>query len=280
MYRKLISCLICIISLTSWYQVQADENTSTAAKNVQVLEQSFEMPGLNRNRKIRIYLPPDYNRTAKRYPVLYMHDGQNLFDRSTSYAGEWGIDETLNRLHKSHDLSMIVVGIDNGLNKRMNELSPWKNSKFGDPEGKQYMEFIVKVIKPYIDNQYRTKASKEFTGIMGSSMGGLISQYAIFRYPEIFSKAGIYSPSLWFSDQVYGFSDIKKLAENSKLYYLMGSKEGLDNVNNMQSMVSQLSKQGMPEAQLASYTIEGGEHNEKFWRGEFEKTVLWLFSKN
>jgi len=101
-----------------------------------------------------------------------MHDGQNLFDNSTSYAGEWGIDETLNKLAKRKVLSLIVVGIDNGLDKRMNELSPWENTSYGRAEGKQYMDFVVNIVKPHTDHKYRTLSDQSNTAIMGSSMGG------------------------------------------------------------------------------------------------------------
>jgi predicted alpha/beta superfamily hydrolase len=177
--------------------------TSTAQANVSLLKEELIIPGLNRKRQIRLYLPPNYASSGQRYPVLYMHDAQNLFDVATAYAGEWKVDETMNALSKAGKLDLIVVGIDNGQDKRMTELNPWSNAQFGAGEGKEYVEFIVKVVKPLIDRQYRSKPDRINTAIMGSSMGGLISHYAINQYPDVFSKAGIFSPSYWIAGAAF-----------------------------------------------------------------------------
>jgi predicted alpha/beta superfamily hydrolase len=251
--------------------------TSTATNNVEVLSQEFEMFGLDRLRKIRVYLPPNYSSSEKSFPVLYMHDGQNLFDDKTSYVGEWGVDEALNQLHNQNKLSLIVVGVDNGQAQRMNELSPWQNNKYGVAEGEQYMQFIVEQVKPYIDSHYRTLADQQNTAIMGSSMGGLISHYAILKYPNTFSKAGIFSPSFWYSEQVYKFTEQNAPDEKARLFYLMGGNEGSDSVANMEKMVHQIKRQGHSADRVFSDVVAGGEHNEQFWRANFERAVLWLF---
>jgi predicted alpha/beta superfamily hydrolase len=251
--------------------------TSTATDNVEVLSQEFEMPGLDRLRKIRVYLPPNYSSSEKSFPVLYMHDGQNLFDDKTSYVGEWGVDEALNQLQNQNKLSLIVVGVDNGQAQRMNELSPWQNNKYGVAEGEQYMQFIVEQVKPYIDSHYRTLADQQNTAIMGSSMGGLISHYAILKYPNTFSKAGIFSPSFWYSEQVYKFTEQNAPDEKARLFYLMGGNEGSDSVANMEKMVHQIKRQGHSADRVYSDVVAGGEHNEQFWRANFERAVLWLF---
>ena len=250
----------------------------SAASNVAVLEHEFTIPGLNRPRLVRIYLPPDYETSERRYPVLYMHDAQNLFDDSTSYAGEWGVDETLNELFDQQGFGLIVVGIDNGGDKRMNELSPWPNKEYGEAEGREYMEFLVNDVKAFIDRNYRTLPDQEHTAIMGSSMGGLISHYAIFEYPQVFSKAGIFSPSYWFSKEVYAFSQPGKLADNARLYILMGGREGRDGIKDMEKMTSQLLNGGLPENRLVSKVVPQGKHNETFWRANFAAAVIWLFA--
>lgn len=256
---------------------QDSPRKASAAANVVVIDKYFSLPGLNRERKIRVYLPPEYQSSQDRYPVLYMHDGQNLFDDATSFVGEWGVDESLNQLYKKNNFSLIVVGIDNGQEKRMNELSPWKHPDFGIAEGEAYMSFVVNVIKPYVDKNYRTLADVNNTAIMGSSMGGLISHYAIFQYPQVFSKAGIFSPSYWFSKTVYPFSQISKLSPDSRLYLLMGAKEGVDMVDNFNKMTAQLKSSGLDEERLLFSVVAEGEHNEAFWRTEFPKAVTWLF---
>jgi predicted alpha/beta superfamily hydrolase len=273
--KKLVVFASMLLILAGCEHNQA--KTSTATDNVEVLSQEFVMPRLDRLRKIRVYLPPNYSSSEKSFPVLYMHDGQNLFDDKTSYVGEWGVDEALNQIHNQNKLSLIVVGVDNGQAQRMNELSPWQNNKYGVAEGEQYMQFIVERVKPYIDSHYRTLADQKNTAIMGSSMGGLISHYAILKYSNTFSKAGIFSPSFWYSEQVYKFTEQNAPDEKARLFYLMGGNEGSDSVANMEKMVHQIKRQGHSADRVYSDVVAGGEHNEQFWRANFERAVLWLF---
>ncbi|MGK4567083.1 alpha/beta hydrolase-fold protein [Flavobacterium sp. 3HN19-14] len=128
------------LTIQSWEDT-GGTGTSTAASNVQMLNSAFYMPQLDRNRRIWLYLPPDYNSTTKTYPVLYMQDGQNLFDNMTSFAGEWQVDETLNTLFANGDYGAIVVGIDNGGGERLNEYSPWINPNYGGGDGDDYADF-------------------------------------------------------------------------------------------------------------------------------------------
>lgn len=252
---------------------------ATATENVTVLSQEFEIKSLGRKRKVRIYLPTDYQNSDRRYSVLYMHDGQNLFDDATSYAGEWGIDEALNRLYKEKGFSLIVVGIDNGLDKRMNELGPWDHSKFGKSEAEEYLSFIIQQVKPYIDSNYRTLPYSESAGIMGSSMGGLISHYAAFKYPDVFSKIGVFSPSYWYSHKVYDFSNVSKLNESQKLFFMTGGKEGVSVVPDFNKMIEHLKSQGLSPENYYAKIVPDGEHNEALWKAEFAQAVTWLFAQ-
>ena len=117
-----------------------------------------------------------------------MHDGQNLFDKNTSGYGEWKVDEALDKLYREKGLKLIVVGIDHGGSERLNEYSPFKNEKYGGGKGDAYLDFVVNTLKPYIDSNYRTLSDKKNTGIMGSSMGGLISHYAALKFPKFLEK--------------------------------------------------------------------------------------------
>ncbi len=276
---KLNRTLSLLFALLLCMATEAQEKKSTALPNVTVLEKPFEMPGLDRSRTVRVYLPPGYDGGSKNYPVMYMHDGQNLFDAATSYAGEWGVDENLNELSVTAGLDLIVIGVDNGQDKRMNELSPWENARYGKAEGEAYMKFIVETLKPYIDQQYRTKKDRENTAIMGSSMGGLISHYGIYAYPEIFSKAGVFSPSYWYSGDVYKFTEEHPVPQDSRLYLLVGEKEGTTMSQGMEEMYEFIKEQGHPEGNISAKTNPEGEHNEKFWRSEFKEAVQWLFKK-
>jgi len=247
---------------------------STASKNVHILDPAFLMPQLKRTRRVWIYLPEEYSKEpAKRYPVLYMQDGQNLFDDTTSFAGEWGIDEYMDHLTKDQ---CIVVAIDHGGDKRMTEYNPYDNKKFGKGEGKKYIDFLVKTLKPFIDKNYRTLPEMQNTGIAGSSMGGLISLYAILQYPQVFGKAGIFSPSLWITDNKI-FTDIKKKAKNTNsLIYLYGGKaEGGQMVVDLIKAADTF--HGRTKGKIITAIRDEGQHNEARWRLEFPafyRTIL------
>ena len=252
--------------------------TSTASPQVTVLPQHLAMPGLNRQRTVRIYVPPGYATSTKRYPMLDMHDGQNLFDKATAYTGEWRVDETLDGLAQSQGLELIVVGIDNGGDKRMTELNAWDHDRFGKSEGKRYMDFIVDVVKPMVDANYRTRPEREHTGVIGSSMGGLISHYAILQYPQVFSKAGIFSPAYWLGPEVFGLTASQPPAADARLALYMGGGEGDQAVTDYQRMVAQLRRQSHPAANLWVKLTPGAGHNEGAWRAKFAAAVAWMFA--
>ena len=252
---------------------------STTANNVSILSEEFNILQLDRKRRIWIYLPPDYNTSNKSYPVMYMHDGQNLFDTATSYAGEWEVDETLNKLYQEKGFELIVIGIDNGGEKRMDEYSPWKIGKYGGGEGDAYVDFIIKTLKPYVDDKYRTKSDNNNTAIMGSSMGGLISYYAGLKHPEIFGKAGVFSPYFWLSNESFSYAKAHANIQNEKMFFLVGDKEGDNMVNDMESVISLMKNNNFPSNNIFQKVVPNGQHNERLWRDNFEEAVLWLFDE-
>ncbi|MGZ5200102.1 MAG: alpha/beta hydrolase [Telluria sp.] len=269
-----LAALFCAQALAA----DAPARPSTAGPGVQLLPTLLEMPGLNRQRQIRIYLPPDYATSHKRYPVLYMHDAQNLFDDTTSYAGEWKVDETLDQLAREGKLELIVVGIDNGKDKRMNELNPWTTDRFGAGEGHEYMDFIVKKLKPLVDRTYRTLPDRTHTAIMGSSMGGLISHYAIAEYPQVFSKAGVFSPAYWTVPASYGYIAAKPLPRDARVFMLMGGDEGDTMVPDVKVMADVVRRTGLPADHMVLKIVPGEHHNEGFWSKQFGEAVQWLFA--
>ena len=274
--------------IASWTSSDVQENKSTASKNVSVISESFLIPQLNRERRIWIYLPPDYKVSNESYPVLYMHDGQNIFDDRTSYSGEWQVDETLDKLYTEKNLKMIVVGIDNGGEKRLNEYSPYDHPKYGIGEGDAYLEFIVKTLKPYIDSEFRTLKDIDNTGIMGSSMGGLISQYAGLKYPDVFGKVGVFSPAFWYAPKINKFAKQSELNKNQKVFFLAGGKEGGNvqfeeinqTVKDMNTMVDIMKAKGFASENMVSKVVPNGEHNEALWRSEFEEALMFLFKSS
>jgi len=250
---------------------------STASDNVSIMSEDFYIPQLDRNRRIWIYLPPDYESSEKSYPVLYMHDGQNLFDAETSFAGEWEVDESLDELYEQSFNVPIVIGIDNGGIHRINEYTPWPNPNYGGGDGDKYVDFIVETLKPYVDDNYRTLTDRNNTAIMGSSLGGLISFYAALKHQDVFGKAGVFSPSYWFSDSVWIFTDNHPKEYNIRIYQMIGGNEGAQNIQNLSIMEDHLLNNGFSANELFKKTIPNGSHNEALWRNDFDISYKWLF---
>ncbi|MGN6601905.1 MAG: alpha/beta hydrolase-fold protein [Ginsengibacter sp.] len=251
----------------------AVERKHTASRNVKIIDTAFYIPQLKRSRRIWIYLPPGYKNSAKRYGVLYMHDGQNLFDNATSYSGEWGVDEYLDSIAKKNEKEVIVVGIDNGLSKRMSEYNPWEFENFGKGEGDQYVDFLVKNLKPFIDEHYRTLKNKANTFIAGSSMGGLISLYAVLKYPDVFGGAGIFSPAFWTASGIDStvLADAKKV--NSKLFFYAGGKEGDSMIPDMKRIQKEIKERS--KSPVKEIIDEKQHHNEAAWRKWFADFYEW-----
>ena len=278
---------IITIIIANWRDFVSEPAKGQHSLTGQVITQEdFYIPQLERKRTIRLYLPPDYDNSEERYPVLYMHDGQNLFDNSTSFAGEWQVDETLERLYHQHIMNgVIVVGIDNHPTKRLDEYSPWYNEEYkSGGEGAKYVEFIVETLKPWIDSHYRTKVEAEHTGIAGSSMGGLISLYAGSRYPQVFSRLGIFSPAFWFAkDELLEYLIKYPLLKSNRVYIDVGTAEGntpkqrAAYLNDAKDIYKFLGKSGMPENNIRMDIAEGAGHNETAWAKRFPDAIRWLW---
>ncbi|MDO5509307.1 MAG: alpha/beta hydrolase-fold protein [Weeksellaceae bacterium] len=266
--------------IQSWEDLGAGGG-STATDNVQVLSESFYMPQLDRHRKIMIYLPPDYYTSSKDYPVLYMHDGQNLFDNQTAYAGEWEVDETLNALQDQGDWGAIVIGIYNGEDLRINELSPWVNTQYGGGEGHAYITFIAETLKPFVDENFRTKPEPQFTALIGSSLGGLISTYGGMAFPEVFGKVGALSPSYWFNNtELMAFvSQTSSDFSDMRIAMIGGATESSTMEPYIQSMRNALLDEGVDVTNILVQIDEDGAHSEWYWRREFGDMYQWLFSE-
>ncbi len=248
-------------------------NKHTASANVQVMDSMFFMPQLNRNRRIWIYLPEGYTKTKKRYPVLYMHDGQALFDAATAAFGEWGIDECLDSLISKGKPASIVVGIENGP-RRMNEYNPYEFRDHGKGEADAYLAFLTETLKPFIDKHYRTLTGKENNIIAGSSMGGLVSYYAMLKHPDIFGKAGIFSPSFWTAPQIKKMTDSIAGKITGRFFFYMGEKEGDAFIKDMVEIQHVLGSGS--SALIYSVIDPQGRHNENAWRKWFPEFYTWI----
>lgn len=235
--------------------------------------QSIFAPQLGDTRNIWIYLPPDYQQESKRYPVLYMQDGQNLFDDETSFAGEWHIDETLDSLYNAGNSGCIVVGIENNGARRIAEYTPNAHPKYGGGEGEKYVDFLIKNLKPFIDSTYRTKPEAEFTGIGGSSLGGLISYYAATRHSDTFGKCLVFSPSFWI-DSNYVCWCVKS---NVDCYLYAGEKEDAGDVVEKCKALKPVWFAGARGSLNFNFAPDG-EHSERYWAKAFAHGYLWLFN--
>ncbi|MFA0248165.1 alpha/beta hydrolase [Vibrio sp. 10N.261.45.A4] len=267
-----------------------------------IIIDEFFIPQLNRTRTLRIYLPAGYHQAEHAYPVLYMHDGQNVFDKSTATYGMcWDAQTTLDEMQRLGKLSgLIVVAIDsshelNGM-ERYNEYSPWRANqeikelgvgdellKFGG-QGDEYMAFICHTLKPYIDQTYRTKPTREFTYLAGSSMGGLISLYGGSLYQNTFGVLGVFSPAFWFNKSSY-FEYMKEFnfLSPTKIYMDMGTNEAREEasvdfadvyLSGSRAMNTLLTQK--PNVTLFYQEGQGHQHNELAWSLRFPDFIDFI----
>lgn len=236
----------------------------------------FASPQLHNGRALRIFLPASYQEnSAKRYPVLYMHDGQNLFDAKTAaYGVQWGIASTINRLVATGVMEeVIVVGIDNTPD-RIAEYTPCCDAQYGGGKLDGYGAFVVDTVKPYIDKTYRTLPDKAHTAILGSSLGALASLAIAQRYPDLFAQAGAMSGSFWWNGKTF----IEKAAPRVpvRLYLDAGTRD--DGLEDTVAMRDALLKRGYQlERDLLFYKADGASHNETSWAARVERPLTWFF---
>lgn len=242
-----------------------------------VLNETFEIPELIRTRRVAALLPHDYYDTDKRYPVLYLQDGQNLYDDYAPY-GSWGVDKQLASMAGRGHGDFIVVAIDHAEDKRISEFTPNFKNRLGRGEGRQYIRFLAETLKPYIDGKFRTRPEPEHTCIGGSSLGGLISIYAGIIYPHVYDRLMIFSPSLWVTPRIP--FRIMKLTHKfrGRIYLYGGEAESQTMVPNMLKFKEELERQ--TAGAEVSFRVEidpEGQHNEARWGREFPKAIEWLF---
>ncbi|MBC6994832.1 alpha/beta hydrolase-fold protein [Neolewinella lacunae] len=242
-----------------------------------VINESFEIPELIRTRRVAALLPHDYYTSDKRYPVLYLQDGQNLFDENAPY-GYWGVDKRLAALAARGLGDLIVVGIDHADDKRVVEFTPGFKTRLGLGDGREYCRFLAQTLKPYIDQHFRTRPEAEYTGIGGSSLGGLISIYAGILYPQVYDRLMIFSPSLWVTPSIP--FDQTKLTHKfrGRIYLYGGEAESATMVPNLRRFREELEARTLAGQVMFRTEIDPhGQHNEARWGQEFPKAVEWLF---
>ncbi len=267
-----------------------DFPASTASPNVHLLDSAFYIPQLGRHRTIWIYLPADYETSGKRYPVLYMQDGQHLFDEATSQGRigpiEWGVDEVVD----SATSKCIVVAINHQTDykDRVPEFYFRPNEDYPSVEGPQYLAFIAETLKPYVDAHYRTLPDKAHTALAGSSMGGLITFYGGLAYPEVFGTLGVFSPSIWLDhgnieNELTILTNIANI-HTQRYYFYAGTSENrlkLDSTfvhmnDDVQRAIGLLRNAADPEIELS--VRDEGRHGALYWREAFPAFYRWFIA--
>jgi len=249
-----------------------EDRRPNSTSSVKVLSDDFFIPQLNTRRKITVYIPPEYQKNEHRYPVVYMTDGQNLFDSSKAYGSEWGIDKVLDNIHFWDKQSLIVVAIDSEYKNRRNEFTPFSPESIAP----QMLQFITETLKPYIDAHFRTHQQANKTAIVGSSYGAVFALYAAVAAPNSIGNAGIFSPVLSSIEPLLNFIQESGKHHSSKFYFATGLKESKVILKDIQLLYNHLRISGYNENELKISVRPNGEHDGWFWGSEFEPAVRWL----
>ena len=228
---------------------------------------------MDRKRDFFVWLPPGYDlNPSKSFPVLYMHDGQNLIDPKTSYAGrDWQVDETLTRLIKEFKIKEVILV---GINNNEDRLEEYSDSE----KGERYRKFLIEELKAFVDSKYRTLPDNKNTAIMGSSMGGLASFLIAWKHPEVFSMAGCMSSSFYYNDdKVFKMLDEY---EGSKKHIKVYIDHGEDGLIRGQKMFCKLTQMGyVIGTDLDYFYARSAEHNETEWAKRLERPLIFFFGK-
>ncbi len=234
-------------------------------------------------RSVWVLLPPSYDTPAarhRRYPVLYLHDGNNLFDPASSFGGvDWGVDETVDELSRTGQIGeIIVVGIGNTA-ARLDEYTPFPDPKHGGGKGDCYGRFLLEELKPAIDARFRTRRGAAATAIGGSSLGGLISLYLGLKHPEVFGAVVAMSPSFWWADGgiIRWALAHRPAAGGPRLWVDIGLAEGEEALTFCRRFDRAWRQAGAAGPGYAYHEIPHAAHNEAAWRARFAQPLLHLY---
>ncbi len=235
-------------------------------------------PQFQNRRDVDVYLPASYD-AGGRHPVVYMHDGQNLSDPSIAFAGTWDLEAVLRDV-AADGIEPIVVGVHNQA-ERMSEYSPFPDQRHGGGNGDAYVSFLIHTLKPRIDRRYRTRRDAAQTAIAGSSMGGLISLYAWLRRPDVFGRAAVMSPALWYGRAaLFEFIERRVVPHGGRLYLDVGTAEGdatLEHARSLRSLIE--GKLAAADAQLTYVEDPGAGHEEAAWGGRLRGALRFLLAE-
>ena len=253
-----------------------------------LVHRQFHSRFLSDDRDIEVYLPEAYlSEPDRHFPVFYLHDGQNLFDGRSSYIADstWQAHTTADRLTASRLIEpVILVGINNSGRRRMAEYTPSRDPRLGGGDGDLYGRLLVEELKPCIDREFRTLPGAANTGLGGSSLGGLISLYLGFTYPEIFSRLAILSPSLWWNERsILHTVSTGRIRPDLRIWLDMGTAEGLRHLRDTDLLHRRLLQRGWHDGpdsgnpDLRYRRVAGSQHNEHAWAARFDQVLRFLF---
>jgi len=256
------------------------------------LHKDFHSKILNNDRDVIVYLPPGYDKDKQRhYSVLYLHDGQNLFDGATSFipGQEWRADEAAEALIARGRIEpLIIVGVYNTGKDRIDEYTPVADPKYNSGgKADLYGRLLVEELKPFIDKTYRTKRDAAHTGLGGSSLGGLVSMYLGLKYPNVFGRVAVVSPSVWWGNNyIIHYVEAQKKKPSLRVWLDIGTKEGRNpeeaqtTVDGARLLKETLIKKGWKLGKdLKYFEAQGAEHNERAWAARFEQILEFLFPR-
>ena len=282
-------CLALLIVLSSG--IVAAQRAHTLTGDIR-LHKDFHSKILNNDRDVIVYLPPGYDKNKQRhYSVLYLHDGQNLFDGATSFipGQEWRVDEAAEILIASGKIEpLIIVGVYNTGKDRIDEYTPVAEPKYkAGGKADLYGRLLVEELKPFIDKTYRTKKGAAHTGLGGSSLGGLVSMYLGLKYPNVFGRVAVVSPSVWWANnQIVHQVEALPKKPPLRIWLDIGTKEGGNaeeaqhTVDGARLLKNALVKKGWKlEKDLKYFEAQGAEHNERAWAARVEQILEFLFPR-
>jgi predicted alpha/beta superfamily hydrolase len=259
----------------------------TLTGNIQ-RHKGFESRTLGNRRDVLVYLPAGYRRfLRRRYPVLYLNDGQNIFDAATAFGGvEWGVDETAQRLVRKKLIEpLIIVAVANTGNDRIHEYTPTRAVALAGKQknirsrglARKYGKFLTAELKPFIDENYRTRPEAEFTGLGGSSLGGLLTMTLGLWFPHVFSRLAVMSPSVWWDDQVI-VRMVEALEDKLplRIWLDIGTHEiGWERTRDLRDAL--VEKGWHLHDDLQHIEAEGAGHTETAWAARVDPMLRFLF---
>jgi len=279
-----ILALVFALLVASWALGQENPRRTSLTGMIRKHE-GFPSQVLGNKRNLIVYLPPDYESSPKRrYPVVYMHDGQNVMDGMTSYIpnAEWRADEAAERLIRAGLLEpLIIVGVDNAQVDRGKEYTPTRSDRGPSGDAAKYGKFLIDEVMPFIDRTYRTKRGAQHTALIGSSLGGLVTMSLGIWHPDKFGKLGVVSPSVWWDDRVI----IRMVNEmpkktSQRIWIDMGTIEGPGAVESARDLAIALERKGWKPGKDLALVIDGfAQHNEPAWAGRMGEILLFLFRR-